>query len=97
MDVLVRGGARRTIRLASTVSRLHYGIGIVGNGATPQIADRLGGRSCGSSIAFGMLVRLAREPRLGRSGLRCKSCHSDIHVLEISDERCRPCPAFEQV
>src|SRR5437667_10530181 len=43
MDVLVRGGARRTIRLASAVSRLHYGIGIVGNGATPQIADTHGG------------------------------------------------------
>src|SRR3989442_14836088 len=40
MDVLVRGG-RETDR-ASRVGRLascHYGIGIVGNGATPQIAD----------------------------------------------------------
>src|SRR3989449_11566322 len=44
MDVLVRG-ERETDR-PSRVRRLasyHYGIGIVGNGATPQIADGHGG------------------------------------------------------
>src|SRR2546426_4683144 len=52
MDVLVPGGREtddpsRVRRLASC----HYGIGIVGNGATPQIAVAHGGSGVGAGMS----------------------------------------------